>query len=60
MMNTIVEPAALSTREICPTLRSSEFCTARMNNNPHVNGIYFTANRVKVWSGRISKDAAGK
>jgi len=57
-MNTAVEPAALLGGGYLPPDPVS-FCQAPMNSNPHVNGIYFNAYRVKVWSGRKSKDSAG-
>lgn len=56
MMNTPVEPAALSSGIYMP-LDPVSFARP-MNSNPLVSGIYFKANRVKVWSGRISKDPA--
>jgi hypothetical protein len=56
MMNTAIEPATLIKGVFLATNPAS-FCPAPMNSEPHVKGIYFTANRVKVWSGKKSKDA---
>lgn len=58
MMNTPVEPAALSSSIYMP-LDPVSFARP-MNSNPLVSGIYFKANMVKVWSGRIWKDPAWK